>query len=465
MMVKDFEEEEFREFKFEEEKPLEDGQLLEVTSPSPLPSTWKRLPALIVLIGVALFLIWGIVTKILPGEKYGSLSIVSNPPGALVYLDNQEKGLTPIYLPKIEAKEYNLKVTRGGFNGWSNLVKLEHKKTLELKIDLEDVAPPEIMSSPLSKVNPGEDLRIEATVKDNFQVGTVNLFYRKKNTEAYTCVKMIDSGNDIYWAVIHGPFITKEGMEYYIKATDGVNEITYPENPLTPQIASQITPSVSEPQIDIGSGNLTISSSPSEAEVYIDGKLEKSTTPIENISLREGKYGIRICQEGYLPWQGSVLIKKGKKNRLSVILKTKLSSIFVDSNIKGANVFINKKPYGKTPLRIKDLTPEIIYNVEVEHNGEIVYSSTVSPKTGEEKKIFIELATKLGKAYITSLPYGAKIYTGGKLLGITPLRNIKMPVGEHILKAEKEGFPEVTKTIRIIENKISFSNFDLESKE
>jgi hypothetical protein len=451
-MPKDFDEEEFEEFKYGEEKPLDDGQLLEVITPTPPPSIWSRIPVLIIIIVVALMVLWGIISKFLPTEKYASLSIISNPAGGLVYLDNEEKGLTPLYLPKIKAKEYSVKIIRSGFKEWDSIIKLQPKKTLEIKAELEDITPPEIISYPPSEVNLGKDLRIETTVKDNFQVGAVELFYRERNKDAYTRVKMIDSGNDLYWAVIPGSSVNRAGLEYYIKATDGINEVTYPENPLTPQVI----------RVSLGFGNLSISSSPSKAKVYINGKLQKMRTPIENMRLTAGKYKIKVAKEGYIPWRGSVLVKRKEKRRLSVILRKRLASIYIDSTVKGANVFINKKPYGKTPIKIKDLNPGSLYEVKVEHQGKIVYHASHTLRPGENKKIYLKLETSYGRAYITSIPPGAKVYMEEDFIGVTPLRNIKLPVGVHNLRAVKEEYPEKVKKIKIIENKISFLNFDLE---
>lgn len=458
-MPKDLDEfgenEEFEQFDYGKEKPLDNGQLLEVITPPPPPSTWSKVPVLIFLVVIALFIIWGVISKILPIEKYSSLSIISNPAGGLVYLDDQEKGLTPLYLPEIKAKEYSIRVIRSGFKQYDSLIKLEPRKTLELKVDLEDITSPEIISYPPSEVSKGKDLRIEATVKDNFQVGMVDLFYRKKNTETYTCIKMVDSGNDVYWAVIPGNVVEATGVEYYIKATDGINEVTYPENPLAPQVIVA----------SIGTGNLSISSSPSEAKIYINGELWKSKTPIENLQVTAGEHKIEVVKEGYLPWKRNVLVERGEKNRVSVTLKElkeSLSSIFIDSSIKGADVFINKKSYGKTPVEIKDLGPGNVYEVTVEDEGKIVWNSTVTTKAGEKKKIFVKMETKYGRAYITSLPPGAKVYMENEFIGITPLRDIKMPVGTHTLRAVKDEYSEKTKEIRIIEDKISFLNFTLE---
>ncbi|MDI6785491.1 MAG: PEGA domain-containing protein [bacterium] len=455
--------EEFGKYDYLEEKALDsDGQLLEVITPPPLPSVWSRLPVLILLSIVVLFVIWSVITKLLTMERYTSLAIISSPAGGLVYLDDEEKGVTPLYLPKIKVKKYNVKVVRGGFKQWDSLIKLESKKTLELKVDLEDITPPKITSYPPSEASIGKDLRIETNVKDNFQVGTVELFYRKKNEKTYTynCLKMIDSGDDVYWAVIPGSFIGSAGVEYYIKATDGVNETTYPENPLTPQL---IIASVGVEKVDVE--NLSVSSSPSEAEIYIDEELQKSRTPIENMRITAGKHKIRVVKDGYPTWSESVLVKRGEKKRISIILKRSLSSIFVDSSNREANVFVDKKSYGTTPVRISDLVPGNAYAVTVEHDGTIVWNSTITLKAGEEKNIFVKIASKYGRAYITSLPPGAKIYMGDEFIGVTPLRDIKMPVGTHILKAVKEKGSEKTKSITIIEDKISFLNFALEDRE
>lgn len=95
-----------------------------------------------------------------------------------------------------------------------------------------DTMAPDIYHSPVYHAFTGSNLVISATVTDNVSISAATLYYRVTGQEVWNSKEMTNI-NDKYSAVIDAQYVTVEGLEYYIEATDGVT-FTYKgsvENP------------------------------------------------------------------------------------------------------------------------------------------------------------------------------------------------------------------------------------------
>lgn len=64
------------------------------------------------------------VTRVSPPPSVGSLSIVSRPAGAIVYVDGRRVGNTPLELSKLSIGSHALRVEHAGYRQWSSSVKI-----------------------------------------------------------------------------------------------------------------------------------------------------------------------------------------------------------------------------------------------------------------------------------------------------------------------------------------------------
>lgn len=86
----------------------------------------------------------------------------------------------------------------------------------------KDTMAPNIYHDGVYSAFTGSKLIISATANDNLQIDKVELFYRVTGTESWRTVTMT-AVNDRYSAVIPSSDVTTDGLEYYIRAFDGVN--------------------------------------------------------------------------------------------------------------------------------------------------------------------------------------------------------------------------------------------------
>ena len=87
-----------------------------------------------------------------------------------------------------------------------------------------DTKPPEAIHTPIVSAVTGSKLGISAVVTDNIAVEEVTLYYRTVGTEAWSELAM-SAVNDKYSAFIPAAQLSTNGLEYYIVASDGGNEV------------------------------------------------------------------------------------------------------------------------------------------------------------------------------------------------------------------------------------------------
>jgi len=148
---------------------------------------------------------------------------------------------------------------------------------------------------------------------------------------------------------------------------------------------------------------LSISSTPSSANVYINGEL-KGKTPLV-IELKPGDYEIKIAKPGYYAFITTKTLGIGDKLNLicNLIKINEINSTngFGEvevSSVPNGEIFINGISYGKTP-KVIDLNPGK-YLVEVYQEGYDPYSVNINVEPNKEYIISAKLTHKKTGNYI-----------------------------------------------------------------
>ncbi len=111
------------------------------------------------------------------------------------------------------------------------------------------------------------------------------------------------------------------------------------------RIFAQLVP---EPQ----QGTLGVSSTPSGAEVYVEGVL-RGRTPL-SLALPEGRYQVELRLSGYQPYRATVQVRRGETTRLEVRLVPlpRTGTLYLETSPQGAEVYLGGRLQGRTPLRL-----------------------------------------------------------------------------------------------------------------
>ena len=112
------------------------------------------------------------------------------------------------------------------------------------------------------------------------------------------------------------------------------------------------------------------------ASVHLGGRL-LGTIPGAWAELDTGEHSVRVEKEGFHPLEVTVTIRGGRTRSLSATLTEMLGSLVVESDIAGANVFVDRNFKGNTPVTIPDLRPGE-YSLTISLEGHDVVSRKVT---------------------------------------------------------------------------------------
>jgi hypothetical protein len=151
-----------------------------------------------------------------------------------------------------------------------------------------------------------------------------------------------------------------------------------------------------------------VRSTPTGAGVVINGRW-RGRTPLTLDELPYARYNVRVVQTGYAPATESVTLSAGEPSRsLSFRLRAQpapraapradsapaarpspgafTGSIYVDSRPRGAQVSINGKAVGTTPLRIPEVRAGS-HVVRLELPDHRIWSTSARVMAGEEARV------------------------------------------------------------------------------
>ena len=129
---------------------------------------------------------------------------------------------------------------------------------------------------------------------------------------------------------------------------------------------------------------LLVSSEPAGADVFINGAKQSGQTPV-TLPLAPGQYNLVLRLQGYDAYSGTVQVKDNVQTQLPVKLTEKsnnrLAFAQVETNPKGAEIFVDGNPTGKsTPSRIE--LPIGIHTVTLKLDGFQPLKRTVQVSDG-----------------------------------------------------------------------------------
>ena len=168
--------------------------------------------------------------------------------------------------------------------------------------------------------------------------------------------------------------------------------------------------------LDSNVGSVTITSTPEQASVFIDGS-EVGNTPL-TLTRTEGSYTVRIESDGCVPVERTVRVVKQKKNRAHFKLAQRPGGIQVTSKPAGADVFINSEKRGVTPCIVEALEPGK-YTLRLEKAGYDPLESSVKIVPGATDKKNYNLLSSTGSVVFNVSPVGVEVMLDGRALGVS----------------------------------------------
>jgi hypothetical protein len=158
-------------------------------------------------------------------------------------------------------------------------------------------------------------------------------------------------------------------------------------------------------------GRIVVSSTPSRANVTVNGKW-RGRTPLTVDALKFGRYAVRVVMPGFAVARENVSLSAAEPSKgLSVRLERAASaakpppqaaarpapaarsaaqafagSIYIDSRPRGASVFIDSRPMGTTPVLVPDVSIGS-HVVRLELADHRTWSTSTSVSAGQEARV------------------------------------------------------------------------------
>lgn len=219
---------------------------------------------------------------------------------------------------------------------------------------------------------------------------------------------------------------------------EGKKEEAPPPEPVQPKPVAEEKPAPT-PSL----GTLTVITSPSGAQVKVDGK-DRGKTPLTITDAQPGERKVEVSRPGHVSATKTVAIRAGQSAMVEVKLEAKTARIHVDAP-ENATVSIDGKNVGIGPVT-KDVA-EGELKIIVEKDGFAPFTQNVTARTGETVNVTARLHP-LGKGTInvTAIPW-ANVSLNGKDVGVTPKALKDIPEGKVEVKLSHPAYRQFTASV------------------
>jgi len=157
-------------------------------------------------------------------------------------------------------------------------------------------------------------------------------------------------------------------------------------------------------------------------------------------------------------------------NELIVLLeelkKEIITSFKISTNPDGAEVYINGKIKGETPLDIVKIVAKK-YEILILKNGYQAHRQNVVLKPGEPGNLDVTLDKKTNRGHIviSSTPEDVDVFIDSTFAGKTPLTVNNVAYGNHIIGFVKKNYDPRTGTFHINEQQNTYLDISLEKRQ
>jgi TolB-like protein len=326
----------------------------------------------------------------------GSVSIISDPAGAEVYLDESYIGMTtidePLAIKDLLEGNYALKFIRGGYYDWEGEISVLSKMERFVKVSL--IAKP----------------------------GAMNIYTEPAGAEIYLDNNMMGVTPLSLKKVAEGEHEIRLIKENYKEWTQMV-------------MVRSFQPTDVKATLEVSPGTLTINSIPSGAAINFKGNLV-AQTPHTLSNITPGEVVVNVEKENYEPWTTSVYISPNSHKTLDIVLTEKKGNFTISSTPAQASVYIvdisgkQRTFIGTTPI----LNYEVAigeYTIQIEKENYFSESKKINIKHNQLSDVGVELEEKPGAILVNTTPENARIYLNDIFKGRSPLYLEKIPKGTY----------------------------------
>jgi len=222
-----------------------------------------------------------------PPANYGRIIVTSQPQGAKVYLDNVQRGMTPLNLDRVATGQHQIRLTMAGYQDWSNYVSVSPSQTMTVSTNLIPLA---VYGSISVYCNQG-------SAKIYLDGSYIKITSANKSVE----LKNVKQG-------YHELLITKDGYQDWISTIMVTTNQTY-------MVSAYLVPEINY------NGSIAVYCNVNGAKIFLNGTYKAATLssqPKILEEIKEGEYEITLIKDGYRTWIEEIWVSAGEATSLSV---------------------------------------------------------------------------------------------------------------------------------------------------
>ena len=348
------------------------------------------------------------------------VNVTSQPSGATVIVDGQDRGTTPIALYDLKPGRHHLKFRLAGYCERDRFFNTSEGPFIEKnEVLVEEKGLLLVKTDP-----PGADIQV-----DGVSVGrSPRLITHLASKDTYD-VRLRKAG--------------------------------YLDQKITVKFEGR-KPLVREERLVLASGTIEIRSEPAGADVTVNG-IARGKTPLTVTDVPKGRAVVQFRLDGFEEEMRELSVNAGDVQTLPVVMKGLPGTLHLVSVPDGARFYVNDEARGKGPLAVAGLKPGD-YTVRAELEGYGTQTKTVTLQNGESAREEFRLSNVMGRLEVRTCPSGVQVFVDGRLRGMTASKDPNAEFsdilaiedlleGEHTLVMKKEGYSDLTRHPKIQNSK------------
>jgi hypothetical protein len=212
---------------------------------------------------------------------------------------------------------------------------------------------------------------------------------------------------------------------------------------------------------------LEVVTEPPGATVLVGGVQQPEPTPtlVELPAVPGDHHRLELRLAGHRPFDGDVVVRAGERLRYERPLEPMHASLRVATEPAGAQVSLDGKPLGVSPLSLAGLPADgATHTLRLERDGFLPVDVPVQLGDGAAVEVerALEPEVRWGKLNLQVDPW-AYVYFDGKRIAEAPVAGLKLPVGKQKLKLVNPAIhAEKTVTVDVPAKGVGSAAFSME---
>ena len=208
-------------------------------------------------------------------------------------------------------------------------------------------------------------------------------------------------------------------------------------------------------------GFLAVSSEPTDADIYIDGKHYGKTNNVIT-DLVVGSHQLKLEKEGYVTLTKTFVTTKGETLKLNETLQAVSSQkvhLIVMADQENATIYIDDEPLG-TKEASKLLMQGTTHTWMIKCN--MYHTETGSVTLNERTVIDKKLRPNFGYLNISTTPeQGAKVFVDEEYVGQSPVTTDKLKSGSHSVRVMKDMYKMTEKSFTVTDGQTTNATLNM----